>query len=602
MTFGLALDTLSAVMILVVTGIGTLIHIYAAAYMKNEPSLARFFAYLNLFVFAMLLLVLADGFVPLMFGWEAVGVCSYLLIGFWHERPAAADAAMKAFLVNRVGDAGFLVGICLLLWGMGGVFGPRGFEVHPPRTVTVDAPAGAGIELRNHGERPREATVRDVRIGPTLGFSQLADQMSIEYGAAGENGHGVNAHGRPFAEALANKTCAGVPLVFLVCLLLFLGAAGKSAQVPLLAWLPDAMAGPTPVSALIHAATMVTAGVYLIARLGFLFALSPGALTVIAVAGAVTAFIGATAGCLQWDLKRVLAYSTVSQLGFMFAAVGAGAFSVGIFHVVTHAFFKACLFLAAGTVIHALHLNDAGESSDPQDMRNAGGLAPALPWTRRAYLVACLAIAGFPIASGFFSKDQIFSAVLRSRTLRVPPAIVFAALAVTTLLTAFYMFRSYFLVFYARAPRSELVAKVRETSKGNRVMTAVVLVLAFGSIVVGPWLGWPRVWSPSGAAPFLERLLAPCLHAGIGSHFVYRGGNSNGVGPATWRRRPGVTRRSGCPGAVPGRRANGGMAPPRRRQVRGHRRVDCRRLGFRRALPRLGRASGDGFRARDRLA
>jgi NADH:ubiquinone oxidoreductase subunit 5 (subunit L)/multisubunit Na+/H+ antiporter MnhA subunit len=504
-TFGLTLDALSAVMILVVTFVGTMIHVYAAGYLKDEPSLARFFAYLNLFVFSMLLLVLGDGFVTMLFGWEGVGVCSYLLIGFWYRRPAAVNAAMKAFIVNRVGDWGMLSGICLLLWGMGSTMSRAGVTSETPRLVSVDAPSGGGIELRTKGERPRQAALRDVRIGPTLGFRELEDQLSVEYGPSGDNGHGVNPHGRPFAEALANKTFAGMPLLFVVCVLLFVGAAGKSAQIPLFAWLPDAMAGPTPVSALIHAATMVTAGVYLIARLGFLFALSPGALTVIAAAGAMTAVLGATAGSLQWDLKRVLAFSTVSQLGFMFVAVGTGAFWTGVFHVVTHAFFKACLFLAAGSVIHAVNHIESGESSDPQDMRNMGGLRRTLPWSRRGYLVACVAIAGFPIAAGFYSKDQIFAAVLTSNSLHLSPALLVATLGVTSALTAFYMFRSYFLVFFARKPRPEPAGTKHKASRRMRVS---MLILAAGSVVVA-LLGWPRNWNPSHAAPVMERWLQP---------------------------------------------------------------------------------------------
>lgn len=509
-TFGLTLDSLSAVMILIVTGVGTLIHVYAAGYMKDEPSLGRFFAFLNLFVAAMLLLVLADGFVPLLFGWEGVGLCSYFLIGFWFRRPAAADAATKAFVVNRFGDWGLLLGVCLLVWGLGSTFTEGGARPLRPRQVLVDTPGGAGIELKTRGERPRAANLREVPVGATLGFRGLAEQLTLEYGPAGQGGKGINVHGRPLAEALAAKRIGGVPLLFVVCLLLFMGAAGKSAQAPLFAWLPDAMAGPTPVSALIHAATMVTAGVYLLARLGFLFALSPGASTVAAVVGTATALIGASAGCLQWDLKRVLAFSTVSQLGLMFAAAGAGVYWAGIFHVLTHAFFKACLFLAAGSIIHAANHIESGESSDPQDLRNMGGLARALPQTRWGYLIACCALAGFPFASGFYSKDQIFVALAGAAVpLRCPPLILVVLVAGVTALTSFYLFRSYYLIFYGREQRQPS----GDEHEPSRRMTAVVLMLAAGSLVVGPLLGWPRGWHPGHALPLMETTLAPVFAA-----------------------------------------------------------------------------------------
>ena len=326
------LDPLSAVMILVVTGVGFLVHLYSTAYMDDDPGVARYFAYLNLFIFSMLMLVLGKNLAMLFIGWEGVGACSYLLIGFWFKDMDKAEAGQKAFVVNRIGDIGFVVAIFLLLaYGNG--------------SVDYDA-------LK----------------------SMFSDKVA---------------------------TVAHAPTITLICLLLFVGAAGKSAQIPLYVWLPDAMAGPTPVSALIHAATMVTAGVYMIARLNFLFALSPHAMTVVMIVGALTALVAASIGLVQNDIKKVLAYSTVSQLGYMFIAVGAGAFAAGIFHLFTHAFFKACLFLGAGAVIHALH--------HEQDIRKMGGLAKKLPVIRMTFLVSCIAIAGLPPLAGFFSKDAILA-------------------------------------------------------------------------------------------------------------------------------------------------------------------------------------------------
>jgi NADH-quinone oxidoreductase subunit L len=316
-------------MLLVVTGIGFLIHIYSLGYMAHDESMARFFVYLNLFVFFMLLLVMGDNLLLLFVGWEGVGLCSYLLIGFWYHDHKNTIAGNKAFIVNRIGDFGFILGIFVLV-----------------------------TELGRQGIW-------------TLDFAQLQSHVALIT-----------------PEKLT-----------LITLLLFVGAAGKSAQLPLFVWLPDAMAGPTPVSALIHAATMVTAGVYLTARLHFLFAAAPYTLAIIAAVGAATAFLAATVALAQNDIKKVLAYSTVSQLGYMFLAVGVGAFSAAIFHLFTHAFFKACLFLGSGSVIHALD----GE----QDMRKMGGLKPYLPTTYWTYLIATLAIAGIPLTAGFFSKDLI---------------------------------------------------------------------------------------------------------------------------------------------------------------------------------------------------
>jgi len=522
-SFGLVLDPLSAVMVLLVTGLGSLIHLYAAFYMDDEQGRPRFFAFLNLFVFSMLLLVLADGFVPLFFGWEAVGACSYFLIGFWYRRAAAADAATKAFVVNRVGDAALLVGIAMLLWGLGGIGLVTGAAAGQLGTVWTRT--GPLVET-GEGLQPSPGRQK-VPVGPTLDFHELRDELRLEMmsraaaptnpftGATADAAHDVQF--RPATYLLTSKTLGRLPFLFVVCGLLLLGAAGKSAQLPLFAWLPDAMAGPTPVSALIHAATLVTAGVYLLARLSFLFALSPAALTVVAVIGTLTALVGATAALVQNDLKRVLAYSTVSQLGYMFVALGAGAAGAGVFHVVTHGFFKACLFLAAGLVVHAVAATTPGAAERPdlaQDMRQMGGLARALPATRWAYFAACSALAGLPFASGFFSKDLILTSLATCDRLSISTPLLLAVLGVTSFLTSLYAFRSYYLIFFARPPRQTAHAAHHggHHGPGQQVMTAVVVVLALGAIVVGPALGWPGNWSSSqgeSALPRLLRFLSP---------------------------------------------------------------------------------------------
>ena len=362
----LLLDPLAAVMILIVTGIGSLIHVYSTAYMHEErdAEFARYFSYLNLFAAFMLLLVLGSNFLVMFVGWEGVGLCSYLLIGFWYQKKAASDAGKKAFIVNRIGDFGFILGVLLVF----------------------------------------------VRFG-TLEFQDIAQQAA---GLAPEVGFGA---------------------ISLITLLLFIGATGKSAQIPLYVWLPDAMEGPTPVSALIHAATMVTAGVYMIGRNAQLFSHAPETLMIVAVVGAATAFFAGTIGLVQTDIKRVLAYSTVSQLGYMFLAMGVGAYSAGIFHLYTHAFFKALLFLGAGSVIHAL----AGE----QDLRRMGGLKKELPITYWTFLIGALAIAGIPGLAGFFSKDEILHHAYASGH-----TLLFAVGLLTALLTAVYMFRVVFLAFH----------------------------------------------------------------------------------------------------------------------------------------------------------
>ena len=394
-------DNLTAVMLLVVTGVGFLIHLYSVGYMHGDPGYARFFAYLNLFVFSMTMLVLAGNFLLLYVFWEAVGLCSYLLIGFWYTRDSAATAGKKAFIVNRVGDFGFGLGIMWLWTALG-----------------------------------------------TLDYAAVFGKV----------------------DTLAPATATGIAL------LLFMGACGKSAQIPLHTWLPDAMEGPTPVSALIHAATMVTAGVYMVARSHALFERAGGALEVVAWIGTATAVFAATIGLVQTDIKRVLAYSTVSQLGYMFAAVGIGAYVAAIFHLVTHAFFKALLFLGAGSVIHGLH----GE----QDLRKMGGLAYKMPITATTMWVGGLGLAGAPLLAGFFSKDEILASALGGDHLAI-----FTLLLVGAFMTAFYTFRLLFLAF-SGAPRmaKEVLQHAHESPS---VMTVPLLVLSVLTIVAGFVLGLP---------------------------------------------------------------------------------------------------------------
>ncbi len=446
--WALYLDPLSAVMTLVVTGIGSFIHLYSVGYMHGDRSYARYFAFLNLFLFAMLLLVLGKNLLVMFIGWEGVGLCSYLLIGFWFEDDAKAKAGKKAFIVNRIGDFGFLIAVFILLYY---------------------------VDWTGHG---------------ALDFGAL--RYSVADGAS------------PLWSDPATITG--------VCLLLFLGATGKSAQIPLYIWLPDAMAGPTPVSALIHAATMVTAGVYMIARLSFLFVLSPVALCVVAGVGAATALFAATIGFAQTDIKKVLAYSTVSQLGFMFLGVGVGAFGAAIFHLMTHAFFKACLFLGAGSVIHAL----GGE----QDIRKMGGLARKLPITRLTFLVSCLAIAGVPLLSGFFSKDEIlwkaFSQVhlAASPTIALLNKVFFGMGLLAAVCTAFYMFRLYFLTFSGETRASEHAYAHAHESPWT--MTVPLLVLAVGAVFSG-YLGLP-IPGFNLLEHWLEPALGPALIQYAGSH------------------------------------------------------------------------------------
>jgi NADH-quinone oxidoreductase subunit L len=412
-------DAMSAVMMLVVTGVGFIIHLYSSGYMQDDPGYHRFFAYLNLFCFAMLVLITGDNMAVLFVGWEGVGLCSYLLIGFWFTDSKNAAAGKKAFIVNRIGDFGLLLAMTLIAYYCGSL---KWSVIETSSLRLLDS-----VKVWPIGNLSAET------LPPFLAKILLPAQPIQVYAAT------------------------------LVGLAIFLGCAGKSAQIPLYIWLPDAMAGPTPVSALIHAATMVTAGVYLVARTSYIFVLSPFAMATVAVTGAATAIFAASIGLLQTDLKKVLAYSTVSQLGYMFIGVGVGAFSAGFFHLFTHAFFKACLFLGAGSVIHAMHarIHDTDAS---QDMRNMGGLARYLPITRWTFLVACLAISGVPPLAGFWSKDEIlwkaYSLHVTSDhgTARQPmwlwpdwlgPAIYWVGIAAATM-TAFYMFRAYLMTFHGR--------------------------------------------------------------------------------------------------------------------------------------------------------
>jgi len=411
--WGFLLDPLSSVMILVVTGIGFIIHVYSTGYMAHDNGYYRFFGYMNLFVFFMLMLVLANNYALLFVGWEGVGLCSYLLIGFYFHKKSACDAGKKAFIVNRVGDSGFILGMLLMLSVLG--------------------------------------TVKFTDVNTLLRSGQFA----VEAGGFG--------------------------VLSVMALLLFFGATGKSAQIPLYVWLPDAMEGPTPVSALIHAATMVTAGVYMVARSAALFQLTPSTSTVVATIGAFTAILAATIALVQNDIKRVLAYSTVSQLGYMFLALGVGAYWVAIFHLFTHAFFKALLFLGSGSVIHAV----GGE----QDMRYMGALKDKIPITHGTMLIGSIAIAGIPGLAGFFSKDEILWQAYSSP--QGSTVLWFVGLA-TAGLTAFYMFRLMNLTFYGKSRvKPEVAAHIHESPPS---MTVPLTVLAIGSVLAG-WLGVPKLWS-----------------------------------------------------------------------------------------------------------
>ncbi len=427
--FSYQVDQLSLIMALIVTGVGFIIHVYSIGYMHGDKGFWRFFAYLNLFIFAMMNLILADNFVLLFLGWEGVGLCSYLLIGFWYdkkfEKGTTGDAAKKAFIVNRIGDFGFLLGMFLIYLTFGSL---------------------------NFNEVFSKANILNINTG----------------------------------------------IFNLIALFLFIGATGKSAQIPLFVWLPDAMAGPTPVSALIHAATMVTAGVYMVARCSIIFASAPAILTVVAVIGVFTALFAATIGLVQNDIKKVLAYSTISQLGYMFLALGVGAFSAGIFHVMTHAFFKALLFLGAGSIIHAMH--------DEQDIRHYGGLKKYMPQTYLTFLIASLAISGIPPLSGFFSKDEILWFSFTNGSFFYWFIGVF-----TALLTAFYMFRLYFLTFEGkerfRSNKPASNQRGEHPHESPKLMTIPLIVLAVLS-AIGGFIGIPELFSGENGNRF-HNWLAP---------------------------------------------------------------------------------------------
>ena len=443
------LDPLSGMMLLVVTGIGFLIHVYSIGYIDHEPrgGVARFFCYLNLFCFFMLILVLGSSFLVMFVGWEGVGLCSYLLIGYWYTKKSASDAGKKAFIVNRIGDWGFILGIFLIFFTFG-----------------------------------------------TLDFREVAEAAS----------------------AMPAETAAvGFGVVSLICLFLFIGATGKSAQIPLYVWLPDAMEGPTPVSALIHAATMVTAGVYMVCRNAVLFTHAPQVMEIMAAIGAVTALMAATIGLVQTDIKRVLAYSTVSQLGYMFLATGVGAFAAAAFHLMTHAFFKALLFLGSGSVIHAMN--------EEQDMRRMGGLRQHLPVTFVTMCIGAVAIAGIPPLSGFFSKDEIlYRTFLHSKLL-------WGIGVVTAAMTAFYMFRLINMTFFGRYRGPEPDAAGHGPGDGDaaghahawhgphespRLMTGPLVVLAVGAVFAG-FLGVPAAL---GGNNMIEHFLEPSFTAGAAAH------------------------------------------------------------------------------------
>jgi len=414
------IDQLSVLMTLIVTGVGFLIHVYSIGYMHGDRGFWRFFAYLNLFIFAMLNLVLADNFLLMFLGWEGVGLCSYLLIGFWYEKKFTGDAAKKAFVVNRIGDFGFILGMLLIFSTFG-----------------------------------------------SLNFTAVFSGASLL--------------------SLGNTT------ILWITLLLFVGAIGKSAQIPLYVWLPDAMAGPTPVSALIHAATMVTAGVYMVARCSILYALSPVTMEVVAVIGAVTAVFAATIGLVQNDIKKVLAYSTISQLGYMFLAMGVGAFSAGIFHLMTHAFFKALLFLGSGAVIHAMH--------DEQDIQKMGGLKEYLPITYKTFLIGAIAIAGIPPFAGFWSKDEI----LWKSFISEQGSWIFWLLGVFgAAMTAFYMFRLVTLTFEGKRRFNHQI----HPHEAPKTMTVPLIVLAVLSII-GGFVGIPH-WS--GIERWLDPIFSPAQY------------------------------------------------------------------------------------------
>ena len=444
-TVGFLIDELTAVMMVVVTFVSLMVHVYTIGYMAEDPGYTRFFSYIGLFTFAMLMLVMANNFLQLFFGWEAVGLVSYLLIGFWYERESAIFANLKAFLVNRVGDLGFLLGIAGVLFLFGSLDYATVFEAAPQKeTATLVSPMGHEWQW-----------------------------------------------------------------ITLICLLLFVGAMGKSAQVPLHVWLPDSMEGPTPISALIHAATMVTAGIFMVARMSPLFELSETARSVVLVIGALTALLMALVGLVQTDIKRVVAYSTLSQLGYMTVALGASAYSIAIFHLTTHAFFKALLFLGAGAVIIALH--------HEQDMRKMGGLRRALPITYGTCIVGSLALAGIPPFSGFFSKDAIIEAVAHAT---IPGAgLTYVAVLIGVFVTALYSFRLIFMVFHG--PRAENFDEAHDVHEPGWVVTFPLIALAIPSVVAGAILVEPVLSGHLFANAITEPAIATGSHTTAGAMLLH---------------------------------------------------------------------------------
>ena len=444
-TVGFLIDELTAVMMVVVTFVSLMVHVYTIGYMAEDPGYTRFFSYIGLFTFAMLMLVMANNFLQLFFGWEAVGLVSYLLIGFWYERESAIFANLKAFLVNRVGDLGFLLGIAGVLFLFGSLDYATVFEAAPQKeTATLVSPMGHEWQW-----------------------------------------------------------------ITLICLLLFVGAMGKSAQVPLHVWLPDSMEGPTPISALIHAATMVTAGIFMVARMSPLFELSETARSVVLMIGALTALLMALVGLVQTDIKRVVAYSTLSQLGYMTVALGASAYSIAIFHLTTHAFFKALLFLGAGAVIIALH--------HEQDMRKMGGLRRALPITYGTCIVGSLALAGIPPFSGFFSKDAIIEAVAHAT---IPGAgLTYVAVLIGVFVTALYSFRLIFMVFHGQ--RAENLDEAHGVREPGWVVTFPLIALAIPSVVAGAILVEPVLSGRLFANAITEPAIATGSHTTAGSMLLH---------------------------------------------------------------------------------
>jgi NADH-quinone oxidoreductase subunit L len=495
--FSLMLDSLSAIYILFITFVAFWIHVFATGYMHGDKGYWRFFAYLNLFMFSMLTLILADNFLLMFVGWEGVGLCSYLLIGYYFQRDYANDAAKKAFIVNRIGDFGFAIGLMLLFWWSKSIF----YFDDPSRGI--------------HGAM-------------NWAMAQASDPLSFSVIFAG----GMTT----------------------IAVLLFIGATGKSAQIPLFVWLPDAMAGPTPVSALIHAATMVTAGVYMVSRASFIYVHAPTAMMIVAIIGAATALFAATIGLAQWDIKKVLAYSTISQLGYMFLACGVGAFSAGIFHVFTHAFFKALLFLGSGSVIVGMH--------HEQDMRRMGGLKKYMPITFLTMLFGWLAISGVPLLSGFFSKDEILYRSFTASGLPEPwPKVLWFIGAVTALLTAVYMTRLMVLTFWGKLRANEGEAQGAHQSSSHHEdesrqavtppgvgpdehehhagppresppsMVIPLVVLAIGAIFAG-YLGVPEGLSGGRIPNYFERLLEPSLAHETISHDAAETGPRHVAPPA----------------------------------------------------------------------